>query len=291
VDSPDPFRISSTSPRFLAYLAASALGEMNDNAFKLGVLVLAMSTVQDESTRLEYSSWITIVFALPWLIFSPLAGYFADRYAKKRVLFATKAPEVLFMAIGIIGFELENVPMLLLVFFLMSGQAAFFSTPKYGMLPEVFGEEGIAQANGILGVASSVAVLVGTALGTWIGAQREMLGNIGWIYLGIAILGTVLAAYAPHTPPGHPSAPFRWDPVRQTRTDYRAVRAVPALRPTIVGLMLFTFLSSLLLTVVPVYCIDVLGIDATQAAVVITALVVGVASGSSNSVWSRSESG
>jgi MFS family permease len=280
VDAPDPYRISSTSPRFLSYLAASALGAMNDNAFKLGVLVLAMSTVEDESTRLAYSSVITIVFALPWLIFSPLAGYFADRYSKKGVLFATKAPEVVFMAVSIVGFALENVPMLMLVFFLMSAQAAFYSTPKYGLLPEVFDADQIAKANGVLGIVSSVAVLVGTAFGTWIGAHRDTLGNIGWIYLGIALLGTALAAWAPHTPPGFPGAPFRWDPVRQTVTDYRAVRGVPALRPTIIGLMLFTFLSSLLLTVVPVYCIDVLGIDAGGSALVITALVLGVATGS-----------
>lgn len=280
MDSLDRYRISNTEPRFLAYLAASALGAMNDNAFKLGVLVLAMSTVEDESTRLAYSSVITIVFALPWLIFSPLAGYFADRYSKQTVLFATKAPEAVFMAISIVGFALENVPMLMLVFFLMSAQAAFYSTPKYGLLPEVFGADRIAQPNGVLGIVSAVAVLIGMACGTWMGAHRELLGNIGWIYLGIAILGTVLAAYGPRTPPGYPEAPFRWNPVRQTRIDYRAVRSVPALRPTILGLMLFTFLSSLLLTVVPVYCIDVLGLDAELSAWVMVALVCGVAAGS-----------
>lgn len=280
MDSADPYRISSTSPRFLAYLAASALGAMNDNAFKLGVLVLALSSVEDEWMRLVYSSVITIVFALPWLIFSPLAGYFADRYSKKGVLFATKAPEVVFMAISIVGFALENVPMLMMVFFLMSAQAAFYSTPKYGLLPEVFGADRIGEANGVLGIVSSVAVLIGMACGTLMGAHRDVLGNIGWIYLGIAILGTVLAAYAPHTPPGYPEAPFRWDPVGQTVTDYRVVRSVPVLRPTIIGLMLFTFLSSLLLTVVPVYSIDVLGLTAELSAWVMVALVCGVAGGS-----------
>ena len=90
MDPPAPTQLRS--PRFHAFLLAQFLGAANDNAFKVTLVLWILATVPDEATQVLYASLVTALFPIPFLLFSPIAGYLADRYAKHRVLFWTKAP-------------------------------------------------------------------------------------------------------------------------------------------------------------------------------------------------------
>ena len=54
------------------------------------------------------------------------------------------------MVFGIFALLSNRIDMLLVVLFCLATQANFFSPAKYGILPEVTGEEQLARANGLV---------------------------------------------------------------------------------------------------------------------------------------------
>src|SRR5579863_921666 len=79
-------KVTLTSPRFYAFLIAQALGALNDNAFKMTLVLFMLSVVIGEGREVRLTSMAAALVPVPFLLFSPLAGYFADRFAKHRVL-------------------------------------------------------------------------------------------------------------------------------------------------------------------------------------------------------------
>src|SRR5690349_20990628 len=161
-------KIGMRSPRFLAFLAAQALGAANDNALKVTLVLFLISAVSGEARQVRYSSLATALFPIPFLLFSPLAGYLSDRFAKHRVLLWTKVPEIVVMSMATIGFAMRSIPFLLGVLFLSATHSAFFSPAKYGILPEVFDDTSISAANGILELTTDLAILIGSIAGVYI---------------------------------------------------------------------------------------------------------------------------
>src|SRR5215467_15455527 len=100
---------------------------MKDYAFRITLILFVLSIVTDETREVRYSSLATALFPIPFLLFSPVAGYLADRFAKHRVLLWTKCPEILVMALAAAGFALRSIPFLFVVLFLSATHSAFFS--------------------------------------------------------------------------------------------------------------------------------------------------------------------
>ncbi|MET0152913.1 MAG: MFS transporter, partial [Candidatus Binatia bacterium] len=201
-----------SSPRFHAFLLAQFLGAANDNAFKVTLVLLILATVPDEATQILYASLVTALFPIPFLLFSPIAGYFADRYAKHRVLFWTKVPEIFAMGLATLGFASESLPLLLFALFLMAAHSAFFSPAKYGIFPEIFANEQLSLANGILELTTNLAILAGSIAGVYVYSLfKDHLVSAGLTYMGVAALGTVAVSLAPRAPAGNPQARFAWN--------------------------------------------------------------------------------
>ena len=91
------------SLRFSSFLAAQFLGAVHDNAIKTTLTSVVLWKVADEMAQVRYSGLATILFPLPFLLFSPIAGYLADRYRKSRVLVLTKTPELLATVLAIVA--------------------------------------------------------------------------------------------------------------------------------------------------------------------------------------------
>lgn len=71
------------------------LGAFNDNFFKQAVLLLAV-----QAGLASLQSWGTLLFALPFVLFSSVAGWLADRSAKKTLVVWAKVIEVAAMLTG-----------------------------------------------------------------------------------------------------------------------------------------------------------------------------------------------
>ena len=274
-------KIDLRSPRFYSFLVAQFLGAANDNAFKVTLVLLILVTVSDETTQVRYSSLATAFFPIPFLLFSPIAGYFADRFAKHRVLFWTKVPEIVAMGLATFGFASASLPLLLLALFLMATHSAFFSPAKYGIFPEVFENKDLSFANGILELATNLAILSGSVAGVYVYSLfKGHLVSAGLTYVGVAVAGTTAVAFAPRAPAGNPSARFVWNLAASVASDWREMRRSRVLGYTLLGIAYFGFLGSLFLTLIPVFGKNVLGLAEEDAGILLAVLSIGIAAGS-----------
>ena len=119
------------------------------------VQVTAVAMAASAGGSGKYLSLANAVFVIPFLIFAGPAGQIADRFSKTRVLQITKAFEIAVMVFGVFALMAHRIDMLLVVLFCLAAQANFFSPAKYGILPEITGEEQLARANGLIELSTS----------------------------------------------------------------------------------------------------------------------------------------
>ena len=160
-------------PAFHGITLAQFLGAFNDNLFKQLMLLLAIGAKADAQGR------AMMVFSFPFILFSGYAGYLSDRYSKRTVIVLAKLAEIAIMVLGMIGFfqyGWTGYAGLLVVLFLMGLHSAFFGPGKYGILPELFRNDDLPRANGLILMTTFLAIILGTASA---GLLEKWLGTAG----------------------------------------------------------------------------------------------------------------
>ncbi len=186
---------------FLSFLGTQAFGAFNDNVFKQLVLLLGVGY---SMANIEYQAVVQFLFALPFLLFSGLAGDLSDRYSKGKLMIICKVAEIIiailsvgaFMMITVGPASVHEAPLYLCllagVAFLLGTQSAFFGPSKYGGLPELVRPNDLASATGLTQMTTFLAIIFGVAVA---GLLADMLvGRMylaGLITVGIALLGTI----------------------------------------------------------------------------------------------------
>jgi acyl-[acyl-carrier-protein]-phospholipid O-acyltransferase/long-chain-fatty-acid--[acyl-carrier-protein] ligase len=157
-------KTSSALPRtFWWHNTTQAFGAMNDNIFKL-LMVYALIAWHGSGASATILASVGLVFALPFLLIVPIAGSFADRFSKNKVIRVLKLVELGVMAFGIVALQLGSSAMLYVTMFLMASQSAFFSPCKYGIIPEQVVSSALSKANGALQLFTYLAIIAGTVL-------------------------------------------------------------------------------------------------------------------------------
>ena len=186
--------LKSTGFRF--FLATQFLGAFNDNAFKIIISLLGIQLIAGERQGAAFVSIVGALFVLPFIVFSPLAGFLADRYRKRNVIVAMKIVELVIMAFGMYALWSKNLILLVFILFCMATQSAFFSPSKYGILPEILDEKNLSRGNGFLQMFTFVAIILGSAFG---GKMKEIFSPDVWktsfILIGLSILGLFMSIY------------------------------------------------------------------------------------------------
>jgi acyl-[acyl-carrier-protein]-phospholipid O-acyltransferase/long-chain-fatty-acid--[acyl-carrier-protein] ligase len=199
---------------FLCFLGTQALGAFNDNVFKQLVLLLGVGFLM---AGVEYQAVVQFLFALPFLLFSGLAGDIADRISKGRMMVLCKVAEVLIALLGVGAFLVVssmqpatgNAPLSLWllagVTFLLGTQSAFFGPPKYGGLPELVRPADLTTATGLTQMTTFLAIIFGVALA---GLLADLLVGryylAGLITVSIAVLGALVSVGIARNPPADP---------------------------------------------------------------------------------------
>jgi len=199
---------------FLSFLGTQALGAFNDNVFKQLVLLLGVGYLM---AGVEYQAVVQFLFALPFLLFSGLAGDIADRISKGRMMVLCKVAEILIALLGVGAFltlstaqlDSGSAPLslwlLAAVTFLLGTQSAFFGPPKYGGLPELVRPADLTTATGLTQMTTFLAIIFGVALA---GLLADLLVGryylAGLITVSIALLGTLVSLGIARNPPADP---------------------------------------------------------------------------------------
>ena len=207
-----PLQVKNRS--FLCFLGTQALGAFNDNVFKQLVLLLGVGYLM---AGVEYQAVVQFLFALPFLLFSGLAGDIADRISKGRLMVFCKVAEIIIALLGVGAFltistahsNSGSAPLslclLAIVTFLLGTQSAFFGPPKYGGLPELVRPADLTTATGLTQMTTFLAIIIGVALA---GLLADLLIGryylAGLITVSIALLGTLTSLGIARNPPADP---------------------------------------------------------------------------------------
>ncbi|MCA9200744.1 MAG: MFS transporter [Planctomycetales bacterium] len=283
---------------FWGMISTQFLGAFNDNLFKQLVLLLAIPTgaaaASMASMQQEKQDEAAVLFALPFILFSGIAGYLSDRYSKRRVIVICKVAEIAAMILGMLAFiQFGNLGYtgLLVVLFLMGMQSAFFGPGKYGILPELFRTSDLPRANGIMLMTTFLAIILGTITAgvlkdVLIDKELPMTDQVSklWIAsfvcIGIAIVGTLTSLMVRPIPASNPKLQLTaWSffipksTLAFLRTDWPLVSALGASS-------VFWLVSGIAILAVNSFGLRQLGLDDTKTSLMPGMIAIGIAVGS-----------
>lgn len=216
------------SRSFAALLATQFFVAFNDNMFRWLIIPIGKELLgQDRALQIG-----AVVFLLPYVLLAGIAGYLSDRYSKRSVMIGCKLAEIVIMILGTIAIVAGNIHVMFAVLFIMGAQSAIFSPSKYGSIPEIVRTEHISSANGLVGMTTFIAIILGTAAGNALYSVTTVAeSGLGpamsnwWIWscalIGVATVGWIASLFIGHLTPACPSRTFPRNPAGQTVSDLR----------------------------------------------------------------------
>lgn len=220
------------NPSFLGMASTQFLGAFNDNLYKQLVLLLAVpvviaaqqGAVADEKAS-DIQGWATLVFSLPFVLFSGYAGFISDKHSKRNIIVLAKIAEILIMLLSAAAFYFYDQFGMLgtwTVLFFMGTHSTFFGPGKYGILPELLPKKQLANANGVILMSTFLAIILGTlAAGAVFDLfATEVKNNFAvatplWkgsvVCIGVAVVGTLTSLMVRRTAPAQPDAKLSVD--------------------------------------------------------------------------------
>lgn len=255
------------------------LGAMNDNILKL-LIIFYLIQQQGAAKAGVITALVGAAFAVPFLLFSAVAGCLADRYSKARVSVWVKLLEVVIALFAVAMFALQFANGLYLLMFLMAAQSALFSPAKYGIIPELAFHDELSRANGLIEAWTFLAIIFGTVLGP---LATQAAGGRFWMAacfcLAVAAAGLISALRLPPVPAAAPERAIRIFPVEIYRT-VRQVHHDRWLMLALVGLAWFWLLGAFAQLNLIAYGMQKLGISDVQSGYLFLASAFGIAGGS-----------
>lgn len=270
---------------FRALTISQFLGALNDNAFKQFVLLAAaLGGFADWSggawAQAHGQALGQALFALPFLVFAPLAGLLADRVSKRRVIVGANLLEVVVMVVAGLALTTRSTALLFASVALMGTQSAFFGPSKYGAIPELVPPHRIARANGLIQTSTFLAILAGLILGglgadAWLAERFDP--RLGFV--AIALAGALVSLRIRALKPAGDATPGSWNPVSSVRAGWTLVRADRPLGLAIGAGGLFWLVGSALVLVLNAWG-AAHGLGGADIASHLAALALGIAAGS-----------
>jgi acyl-[acyl-carrier-protein]-phospholipid O-acyltransferase / long-chain-fatty-acid--[acyl-carrier-protein] ligase len=185
-------------------------GAFSDNALKwLVVFPVLASLTLGEDEKQTFFGQASLLFAVPFLLFSTVGGWMADRFSKRSVMVWVKAAEILIMLFAMAALKFEMRALQLTAICLMGVQSAIFAPAKYGIMPEVLPTSKLSAGNGILELLTFLAIILGTYAGGWL--AETMVNREVWSGVLLAVLagvGVMISLGIKHVPAADPGKRF-----------------------------------------------------------------------------------
>jgi MFS family permease len=264
---------------FQSFLWTQFLGAFNDNLYKIVVSMRAVQVAAGSGSR--NLALAGAVFVLPFLLFSGYAGHLADAVSKRTVLISVKVFEVAVMLLGVAVFFSTRVELMMIVLFLMALHSTVFSPAKYGIVPEMLGDEDLSRANALLEMTTFVAIVLGTSIGSLMFvAWKHVPWNMGLVMVAIALAGLAVSKGITRVPAAGASLPFQWNPFAEVIDGTMSLLADRPLWLTVLGISYFWFLGALFQSDLLLFANDVLHVDELHTGLMVTCLAIGIGAGS-----------
>lgn len=301
-DPQEPFEASAIAvdnrPKLLADRAfwgmtvTQFLGAFNDNLYKQLMLLLAIPVTvvaaagAAQTGEGDVQGWATLVFSLPFVAFSGIAGYLSDKFSKQPTIVLCKVAEIAIMLLGLAAFyyfDILGTAGTWVVLFLMGTQSSFFGPSKYGILPELFRAEDLPRANGIILMTTFLAIIFGTVLA---GGLKDLLtgvdGNTQNLWMGllicaaIAVAGTLTSLWVRRVPAAQPDMRLTADSWAVSRDVFAVLAKDRVLLMALLVSSVFWLVSGLAVPTVNRLGLGLLEVGATKTSILTASIGLGI---------------
>ena len=210
-------------------LVAGPLQHMTVN----GHAIVSAASAGDPDTQAKLiKTTLATLILLPFVLFSPIAGWISDRFAKRDVIVLTMWAQFAIMAFILVALIFHFLWLGIFGLFMLGMQCAIFSPAKQGIIKEIVSPAKIGKAIGIVEVTAIASMLLGGLAGgamfdlskTWLdtywhAAQATMS------VLTFLALAALVAGYQIQPTSAHTNQPFRtellWEHFGQLRDVWR----------------------------------------------------------------------
>ncbi len=273
-----------TSKRFLPYFCTQFLGAFNDNVYRYAFAILITYFLAKDSQGVMVNAAL-IAFILPFFLFGAIAGQLADKYEKAWLIRKIKLAEIIIMLCGCVALYFQNVYAMLGVLFLLGAQSAFFGPIKYSILPQHVGDHEIVNANAYVEAGTFIAILLGQILGGALGEKLEYLNYLMFSIVGFAVIGWLSAGLIPKAPAASPDLKLSLNIPKKTVEIIQMARRNDKVFKSILANSWFWFVGSVILTMFPIFAVDVLSGNPKVAILLLATFTIGIAGGSLACAW------
>lgn len=268
------------------------LGAFNDNLYKQLMLLLAIPVTvvaaagAAQTGEGDVQGWATLVFSLPFVAFSGIAGYLSDKFSKQPTIVLCKVAEIAIMLLGLAAFyyfDILGTAGTWVVLFLMGTQSSFFGPSKYGILPELFRAEDLPRANGIILMTTFLAIIFGTVLA---GGLKDLLtgvdGNTQNLWMGllicaaIAVAGTLTSLWVRRVPAAQPDMRLTADSWAVSRDVFAVLAKDRVLLMALLVSSVFWLVSGLAVPTVNRLGLGLLEVGATKTSILTASIGLGI---------------
>jgi MFS family permease len=222
-------------PEFRKLFAAQAISDIGDGMTFMALLLL----VNDLTHSPAALAVLSIAVAVPSMLGSVLAGAYADRMDRRRIMIVSDSVRaVLVLGFLIVG-TLERLPILYVLAFLQAAVGTLFSPARGALIPRVVPPEGLMAANGLGQLSRMIGGLIGTGL---TGVIFATSGSAWWVFLldaltfGASVLIVLRVDPRLGHPPVHEPGTVRQGVRASAAEGLRIIGRSPTLLATVIGL-------------------------------------------------------
>ncbi|MCI5049752.1 MAG: MFS transporter [Rickettsiales bacterium] len=203
----------SFSLGFRAFLLTQALGALNDNLFRNGLIMLIAfyCGAQLGDAAPMYIAACSALFVFPFFLLSATAGRLADRFDHALLIRWLKRSEVLIMLCAAYAFYTLNLNLLLVLLCCMGVQSALFGPVKYSIIPQLVTQERLLHANAWVEALTFITILAGTLISSSVMLNADMRMWLAYGCIAIAALGMLSAQGIPKQPAKPNDIRIRWN--------------------------------------------------------------------------------
>lgn len=267
--------------KFTAMVGAYFFGVFNDNYYKQAAMLLAVTA---GLSHLQGTA--TILFSLPFVLFSAYGGWMADRFPKKKVIISAKILELIACTLGALGLLTSNWNAILAMIFIMGLQATIFAPALNATIPEIYPESHVTKANAILKLMTTIAILVGLAT-AGISLDQNLIQTtlpfgiilVSIVVVGVALLGLLCSLAIYHSPSKNPHLSFPLRGPWQSLLDIMELRKRPDLLTSVFSSTFFYSVSTLLVLTINTLGLTQFNLSQTTTSLMSVALMIGVCVG------------
>ncbi|WP_433273154.1 MFS transporter [Actinosynnema sp. CS-041913] len=172
-------------PAFRRMWVAGFVSEIGD-----WILLVALPVYVYRLTGSVGSTATTFVVALlPSLALSPLAGVLADRWDRRRLMLCVSVAQ----ALALLPLLTGDLVVVNVVMAVQAALAALFEPAKNALLPQLVGPDQVTAANGLVGLNTNLARLIGASLGGLVLGWSGLPGVL-WADVASFLVAAVLLA-------------------------------------------------------------------------------------------------